>query len=249
MKYILKAKESQVNEDKPYILRFNELVKPALCALSEFDCQAMDDIPISTYQKDMLLTCARTFFIVSYYPPSVLRYIIEHIEGLDHWAFCTHDRDCTEDGEKKKEHTHLLLYFGERVSASMVCSWFHTTQFKIISRTDITNEWNYLIHDSKACRRARKYLYDKSERLTDDEDYWLARCTGASENDKFVCMIDDMIKVQQCKLTYREYIKRYGAFAIMQMENIRKAAVYFMHDNDYFDGVQSEKDDNINEVF
>lgn len=249
MKYILKAKECQATEEKPYLLRFNELVKPAFYDLSEFEYQSMDDIPISTYQKDMLMTCARTFFIVSYYPPSVIRFIIEHIEGLDHWAFCTHDRDVNADGEVKKSHTHLLLYFSERVSASMVCSWFHTTQFKIISRTDITNEWNYLIHDSKACRRARKYLYDKSERLTDSEDYWLSRCTGSSENVKYVDLIDDMVKVQQCKLKYRDFIRKYGAFAIMQLENIRKAAVYFMHDNDYFDGVESEKDDNINEVF
>lgn len=249
MKYILKSKESQENEDKPYILRFNELVKPALSALTEFDPQSMDDIPISTYQKDMLMTCARTFFIVTYYPLSVVRYIIEKIEGLDHWAFCLHDRDYNEDGEVKKAHTHLLLYFGERVSASMVCSWFHTTQFKIISRLDITNEWNYLIHDSKACRKARKYLYNKSERLTDCEDYWLSRCTGSSENDKFVKMIDDMIAVQECKISYREYIRRYGAFAIMQAENIRRAAVYFMHDDDIANGCPCIADEDIDEVF
>ena len=33
MKYILKSKECLENEDKPYILRFNENVRPALAAL------------------------------------------------------------------------------------------------------------------------------------------------------------------------------------------------------------------------
>ena len=105
-----------------------------------------------------------------------------------------------------------------------------------------------MIHDSKACRKARKYLYDKSERFTDSEDYWLSRCTGGSDNDKFVSMVDDMCLVQRCKLKYRDYIKKYGAFAIMQFEHICKAATYFMRDDEYFDGLPVETDDNINEV-
>ena len=62
-------------------------------------------------------------------------------------------------------------------------------------------------------------------------------------------MVDDMVLVLKCKLKFRDYIKKYGAFAIMQLDRISKAADYFIRDNDYFDCVESEKDDNINEVF
>lgn len=249
MKYILKSKDLLSTEDKPYYLRFNENVRNNFPDLVKLDSCAFDDIPLTSFQKDLLSSRGRTFFIVTYYPIEIVRFILDNLDSLSHWAFCLHDRDYDENGEIKKPHIHLLLYFSDLVTASELCSWFHTTQFKIISRTDVTNEWNYLIHDSKACRKARKYLYDKSERITDSEDYWLSRCTGASENDKFVSMVDDMVSVQCCKLKYRDFVKKYGAFAIMQYENIRKAATLFMRDNDYFDVVPAETDDNINEVF
>lgn len=249
MKYILKSKDLLSNEDKPYYLRFNENVRNNFPDLVNLDSCAFDDIPLSSFQKDLLSSRGRTFFIVTYYPTETVRFILDNIDSLVHWAFCLHDRDYDENGEVKKPHIHLLLYFSDLVTASELCCWFHTTQFKIISRTDVTNEWNYLIHDSKACRKARKYLYDKSERFTDSEDYWLSRCTGASDNDKIVSMVDDMVLVQRCKLKYRDFVNKYGAFAIMQYENLRKAATLFMRDNDYFDGVPAETDDIINEVF
>lgn len=249
MKYILKSKDLLSNDDKPYYLRFNEYVRDNFPDLVKLDSCAFDDIPLSSFQKDLLASRGRTFFIVTYYPIEIVRFILDNLGSLSHWAFCLHDRDIDDNGERKKAHIHLLLYFDDLVTASELCSWFHTTQFKIISRTDVTNEWNYLIHDSKACRNARKYLYDKSERITDSEEYWLSRCTGGSDNDKFVSMVDDMVLVQRCKLKYRDYVKKYGAFAIMQFDNIRKASSLFMRDDDYFDGIPSETDDNINEVF
>lgn len=249
MKYILKSKDLLANEDKPYYLRFNENVRDNFPDLIKFDSCAFSDIPLTSFQKDLLSSRGRTYFIVTYYPCEVVRYILDNLDGLIHYAFCLHDRDYAEDGECKKAHIHLLLYFSDLMTASEVCSWFHSTQFKIISRTDVTNEWNYLIHDSNACRKARKYLYDKSERITDNEDYWLSRCTGSCENDKFVKMVDDMLLCNTDKLSFREFVRRYGAFGIMQAENIRRMAVNFQHDDLIACGNPVIADDNIDDVF
>lgn len=232
MKYLLKNPNVEFEEDKPFILRFNEVVKPAFNGI-EYDPQSFDDIKLTSFQKDMLSTKARTFWLVSYYPISVIRYALEHMDGLTHWAFCIHDRDITPDGEVKKVHTHLLLYFDERVSMSYPCSMLHTTQSRVISRLDISNEWHYLIHDSDVCRRERKFLYSPSDRFFDDEQYWIDRCSK-NENSKYLDMVDDFILVTQHKLSYRDYIRKYGAFAIMNLDRLEKVASFIQDDENNF---------------
>lgn len=249
MKYVLKNKDETTNEVKPYILRANEELKPYLADCVEFDGKILESIQISNYQKDFLNSFGRTFWIVSYLPPSVIRSLIINLDGLTHYAFCTHDRDVTSDGVLKKLHTHLLLYFEERVSSSYVSFWFRTLEIKIISRTNVANEWNYLIHNSDNCRKQKKFPYPAEDRITDTADYWLSRCTGTADNQMYVDLLDDFGKLKHGKLNKSEFILRYGAFAIMQIKNIE----HFF----YLCGAVTERyklepineDDNLNEVF
>lgn len=220
MKYVLKNTDVSTNEVKPYILRANEELKPYLADCVEFDGKILEPIQISNYQKDFLNSFGRTFWIVSYLPPSVIRSLLPDLDGLTHFAFCTHDRDITADGEVKKLHTHLLLYFEERVSSSYVAFWFHTLEIKIISRTNVANEWNYLIHDSDNCRKEKKFLYPADDRISDCPEYWLCRCTGTADNQNYVDMLEDFGKLKHGKLSKNEFLRRYGAFAIMQIKNI-----------------------------
>lgn len=216
MKFILKNQD-ETNEEKPYIIRFAEELKTPLADLTEFDPMILQPILISNYQKEMFTTKACTFWIVSYLPLSVIRWVLSNLDGLTHYAFCTHDKDINPDGEIKKEHTHLLLYFDERVTAAKICSFFHTTQLKVISRYDIANEWNYLIHDSEKCRKERKFLYSDSERISDDESYWLTRCVKRSENDYYVQMYVDFSKGMPIPL----FIRKYGYEAIRSVRNLQ----------------------------
>lgn len=226
MKYVLKNKDETTNEVKPYILRANEELKPYLADCVEFDGKILEPIQISNYQKDFLNSFGRTFWIVSYLPPSVIRSLIPNLDGLTHYAFCTHDRDVTSDGELKKLHSHLLLYFEERVSSSYIAFWFHTLEIKIISRTNVANEWNYLIHDSDNCRKEKKFPYPVDDRITDNADYWLSRCSGLSDNQLYVDLMADFDKFQHGKLSKNVLISRYGAFFIMQIKNIEH--LYYM---------------------
>lgn len=216
MKFILKNQD-ETNEQKPYVIRFAEELKTPLVDLTEFDPMILHPIPISNYQKEMFITKARTFWVVSYLPISVIRWVLENLDGLTHYAFCTHDRDVTPEGELKKVHTHLLLYFDERVSAAVVCSFFHTCEVKIISRYDIANEWNYLVHNSKKCVKDKKFRYPDCERFSDDENYWLARSVNRNENDYYVQMFLDYSKGMPIPL----FIRTYGYEAIRSIRNLQ----------------------------
>lgn len=249
MKYVLKNKDNSTNEVKPYILRANEELKPYLADCVEFDGKILEPIQISNYQKDFLNSFGRTFWIVSYLPPSVIRSLITNLDGLTHYAFCTHDRDVTSEGELKKLHTHLLLYFDERVSSSYVAFWFHTLEIKIISRTNVSNEWNYLIHDSVNCRKEKKFPYSVDDRRTDNSDYWLSRCTCATDNQIYVDLLVDFDKFQHGKLSHTDLISRYGAFFIMQIKNIEH--LYYMCGSlkERYKLSPTCDDDSVNEVF
>lgn len=218
MKFILKNDDETTNETKPYLIRFPHELYTPLADLESFEPLTDKPILITSYQKELFTSKARTFWIVSYLPVSVIRWVVQNLDGLTHYAFCTHDRDYDGDGVLKKSHTHLLLYFENRVSASVVCSFFHTTEVKIISRSDISNEWNYLIHDSEACRKQRKFLYSPNERFSDDSHYWEFRCTSKSDNNYYVDMFLDFSKN---KMTVPELISKYGYEIIRSVRNLR----------------------------
>lgn len=249
MKYVLKNKDDVTNDSKPYLLRANEELKPFLMDCVEFDGKILEPILLSNYQKDFLNSFGRTFWIVSYLPPSIIRSLLGTLDGLTHFAFCTHDRDFTSDGEFKKLHTHLLLYFDERVSSSYVAFWFHTLEIKIISRSDVSNEWNYLIHDSANCRKEKKFLYSVDDRITDNVDYWLSRCSASSDNQKYVDLIQDFAKLKHGKLDKLEFIRRYGAFAIMQIKNIEHFFYLCGSVKEFYKLDPTNDDDYVNEVF
>lgn len=173
---------------------------------------------LSSYQKDKLVYSQNhVFWIVSYLPSVILRWIIDNDDTITHWAMCTHDKDIDENGQPKKAHTHLLLYFEDKIRASQVCWKFHTVEFKTISRYDLSSEWNYLIHDSNACRKQKKYQYPTTERLTDDEQYFLSRCVSKSDNLEFYDMFLDYFNKN---ISILDMVKKYGYKFIMQARNL-----------------------------
>lgn len=249
MKYVLKNKDVSTNEVKPYILRANEELKPYLADCVEFDGKILEPILISNYQKDFLNSFGRTFWISTYLPHSVIRSLLPNLDGLTYFAFCVHDRDRNADGTLKKLHIHILMYFDERVSSSYVAFWFHTLEIKVISRSNISTEWNYLIHDSEACRKAGKFQYPVSDRISNNPDYWLSRCSGLSDNQLYVDLMADFDKFRHGKLSKTVLISRYGAFFIMQIKNIEH--LYYMCGSlkERYKLEPTCEDDYFNEVF
>lgn len=214
MKTILKTNL----DDKPYKILSNPIANDVLYRAGvEFDPLSVEDIYITSLQKRMLENRSHTWFIVSYYPEFVLREILSQCQHLAHYAFCTHNNDLDEKNNHKKDHTHLLLCFDFAEYASRVAFFFHTTQLRAVSSHDLSKEFNYLIHDSDACRKEGKYLYDNSARICDDEAYFLSRCCKENENDTYVSMITDFTK-----LTHIQMVSKYGWKFISMYKNIRE---------------------------
>lgn len=238
MHYILKNTDEETKEKKPYYIRFmTELYEP-LGRLSQGFEQGTDKpILIETSQKDRFMTPGRTFWVTSWLDISVIRWVLEHLsdgcDGLRYYAFCTHDRDYTKDGEPKKVHTHILLYFDERVSASFVCAWFHTTEVAIVSQYDISGKWNYLIHDSEKCRKERKFQYQPSERFTNDINYWTSRCVQKSSNEYYVDLFMD---IHRGKMKIPDVIRKYGYEVIRSVRCLRILSdMYYAQLNNTFE--------------
>ena len=141
------------------------------------------------------------------------------------------------------------MYFEERVSSSYVAFWFHTLEIKIISRSNVSTEWNYLIHDSEACRKAGKFQYPASDRVSDSPDYWLCRCTVVDDNQKFIDMYHDYRKLKHGKLPPEEYLRRYGAFGIMQSKNMEHFYYTCGSVNEKYNVEPTNEDDYVKEVF
>ena len=90
------------------------------------------------------------------------------------YAYCVHDKDKDKEGNIRKAHVHLILAFPNTTTYNHALNVYKllddpnakgssiNTCEKIIG---IRNKYNYLIHDSDACRKQHKHLYDKSERI------------------------------------------------------------------------------------
>lgn len=88
------------------------------------------------------------------------------------YAYCEHNQDLQTDGDARKEHLHLILVFPNTTTYKHAL-----TIFGLLSKAGascintckaiINIRWmyDYLIHDTEDCRKKKKHLYDKSERI------------------------------------------------------------------------------------
>lgn len=89
------------------------------------------------------------------------------------YAYCVHDKDMDTDGQVRKKHVHILTAFPnttthnhakqalERLSKDG-CSCISTIE----SCISVRGSYNYLIHDTEACRKQGKYQYPSESRIT-----------------------------------------------------------------------------------
>lgn len=95
-----------------------------------------------------------------------------------HFAYCLHDKDTDENGNKITPHTHVLATFEQRISLDKITSIIDSQQNTFGEcRRQCGDDWiplnisalyQYLIHYNET----DKYHYDESERITDDKKYW-----------------------------------------------------------------------------
>ena len=89
------------------------------------------------------------------------------------YAYCIHDKDKTKDGDERKTHVHMIVAFPTTTTMQHAMTIFSKLSAdgkkalnKIEIASSIVNAYNYLIHDTESCRKLKKHLYEKSERIT-----------------------------------------------------------------------------------
>lgn len=85
------------------------------------------------------------------------------------FAYCEHNKCTDAKSEHRKDHIHLILVFPNTTTYSHALNVFKLLGEKSVNTckavVNIRNAYDYLIHDTAACRKAGKHLYDPSERI------------------------------------------------------------------------------------
>lgn len=120
------------------------------------------------------------------------------------FAYCVHDKDLEKDGSPRKEHVHILIaYPGGTTTQSNALKVFKTLEKQgqsaipndaIQQVFSIRNQYDYLIHDTDDCKKKKKHLYDKSERVTGNNfDIGCYEQLSMDEKDRMADEIADLV--------------------------------------------------------
>lgn len=89
------------------------------------------------------------------------------------YCYCIHDHSTDSKSEHRKDHTHLILAFSNTTTynhALAVMDLLSAPGKKALNKCEavinIRSCYDYLIHDTEACRKQGKELYPKSARIS-----------------------------------------------------------------------------------
>jgi hypothetical protein len=146
---------------------------------------------------------------------------------IDKYAYILHDKD-----ESKKPHYHFLVHFAQACRGSWFKA-FSTDDMGIVfvQRCSIPQgAYDYLIHDTTACRKAGKYLYDPTERIgtIDPLDF----DKDEQEEDEHRVLLNDIKQLVNKEITWGEFMERKPK-RIHMISNIKTAHDLLLHENKY----------------
>lgn len=94
------------------------------------------------------------------------------------FAYCVHDADTTASGDDRKEHVHIMLVYPNTTTYNHALNTMHRLSAdgkaccnKVEQVIGVRNQYDYLIHDTEACRKAyakgdnAKHPYPKERRI------------------------------------------------------------------------------------
>ncbi len=119
------------------------------------------------------------------------------------FAYCVHDKDVEKDGSPRKKHVHVLIAYGSPTTDKQALRVFKTLEKQGCSAIpndaiqqvfSIRNQYDYLIHDTDDCRKKKKHLYGKQERITGNNfDIGCYEQLSMDEKDKIADEIADLV--------------------------------------------------------
>ena len=84
------------------------------------------------------------------------------------FSYCIHDKDKDGHNGDRKTHVHFILCFPNTTTYKHALETFQRIQPNCNYCEQVLNIryiYNYLIHDTNSCKKAKKHLYDVSERV------------------------------------------------------------------------------------
>lgn len=84
------------------------------------------------------------------------------------FSYCIHDKDKDGHNGDRKPHVHFILCFPNTTTYKHALETFQRIQPNCNYCEQVLNiryMYNYLIHNTESCKKAKKYLYDVSERV------------------------------------------------------------------------------------
>lgn len=89
------------------------------------------------------------------------------------YCYCIHDQDVDKEGETRKTHVHIMIAYTNTVAQGPVMKLLERLNapgknaFNTIQTVNnVRHMYNYLIHDTDACRKQGKHIYMKEERIS-----------------------------------------------------------------------------------
>lgn len=120
------------------------------------------------------------------------------------YAYCVHSQDKDSKSEHRKDHVHIILAFPNTTTykhAMSVFSLLSAEGKKALNTVEavigIRNVYDYLIHDTEACRKQGKELYPKEARITGNNfDIGAYEQLGAAEKHEMFLELSNAIREQ-----------------------------------------------------
>lgn len=185
----------------------------------------------------------RRFALSTYIDESLLQGFLSCLSWVQHWAFCTHDKDVKKNGEPKGKHTHVLLYTYQCKTASAIKKNFDrfSREYYLSRGLEPQNTCVQICHDAPAKWRylrhlddPQKYQYSETDVFTDNLSYWntLSRSNGLNDSSTNfgLAILDDYINGTDCYTMAQRYGKEWiyhiahyqNAVRLMTLEQNKK---------------------------
>lgn len=166
----------------------------------------------------------RSFCLTSYLSKSQLAEVLyRHDRQIRAYAYIEHNKDINEDGTPKERHLHILLRLINNRTLDDVRNWFkgYTDLSGLPINTlgqvmhDISSSFEYLTHDTEQARAEGKHLYDPTEIVSNDIQYFKDSTLHDEDNISLALM-------EMCDgIPLQEVAKKYGRDFIIHYQSIK----------------------------
>lgn len=148
------------------------------------------------------------------------------------YAYCIHDKDlANEEKEQRKVHMHLVIAFPNTTTQKHALDVMKCLGSSAINTckpvNNISHIYNYLIHDTEDCRKKKKHLYDKSERITGNNfDIGSYEQLTQEDKDRIMFELEDMI-LEEAFTNYTMFYRRVAKMGSEYRKSVSGHASHF----------------------